>query len=224
MIVSTSAARSFDLVNRVGVAITSRPGQLHSAFLYRMDNSPPKLVHFGWHHRLMRGDPCDQYMWADIAELVDEDRRVLASYFSIIGGNDPHIPYGLKSEGIEFDPVTGELRPHPKGSGVTCATFMLAVLKALGHVVINSTDWPTDRPGDKEWQNRIVEMLERRYQEHAAAVRQDLPDVRFRPEEVVGATATKGWPHNFDAADTAGKEVLDDIATAGKAAGTSNGT
>ena len=217
MIVSTSVARSFDLVDHVGVAIMmSCPGQSHSAFLYRTDDAPPKLVHLGWHHILIRGDPSDRYMWADVEELVVEDRRHLASYLSTIGGNDPHIPYGLNSEGIEFDPVTGELRPHPEGSGVKCATFMLSVLKALGHIVLDPTDWPTDRPGDKEWQSRIVKKLEHTHPEHAEAVRQDLPCVRFRPEEVVGATATKGWPHNFEAAEAAGKQVLDDIATAGK--------
>jgi hypothetical protein len=95
---------------------------------------------------------------------------------------------------------------------------MLAVLKTLGHIVLNETNWPVGRPGDNEWQERIVNLLEDQYPEHAAAVRADLSCVRFRPEEVVGASAKDGWAHDFVAAEAAGSEVLADMAAAGKLA------
>lgn len=225
MIVCTSASRSFQLVEKVGVAIMNAGGgQLHSAFLFRIDQEPAHLLHLAWHHVLccapegQHSGPDERYMWANLAELDAENRRVLAGFLSTLGTLKPPVPYGFRSEGIDFDMATGKLRPHPEGRGVTCATFLLTILKIFGFFPINEETWPTNRPGDADWQQQIVDLLRVIAPEHAEAVRNDLTCARFRPEEVVGAVATAGWPHNFAEALVAGTDVLSDMRGAGKLA------
>ena len=217
MIVQTSSSRPFKLVNRVGVAITDHNGQRHVGFLFKIDDDGPYLLHLAWHYILRcapegEDDGLDEsYMWADLAELEDEPRRVVASFLSTIAERKPLIPYGLNAEGIEFDRRTGEIVSRPGGRGLTCATFLLSVMKTIGYDILDVSNWPTTRPGDAEWQGRILELLEPRAPEHADAVRRDLPCARFRPEEVTGAAATAGWPHNFVQAEKAAAEVLADM-------------
>jgi len=220
MIVWTSRSRPFQLVNRVGVAISDNNGQRHVGFLYKIDDKVPYLLHLAWHYMLRSAPegendgPNESYMWADVAELENEERRVVASYLSTIAELKPLIPYGLKAERITFDTKTGEIVCQPEGRGFTCATFLLSVMKTLGYNVVDESSWPDDRAGDAEWQERIIELLRRRAPEHADAVRRDLPCARFRPEEVTGASAKVGWPHNCAEAEAAGAEVLADMEAA----------
>jgi hypothetical protein len=153
-------------------------------------------------------------MWADLAELDAANRRVFASYLSVVGERKPSIPYGLNSEGISFDPNTGELLPHPDGRGLTCATFLLALMKTFGHTPIDESSWPISRPGDAEWRQWVVEELQKCSPQHADAVRRDQPCARFRPAEVVGASATNGWPHSCAEAESAAIEVITDLQAA----------
>jgi hypothetical protein len=57
MIVTPPSARPFSLVDRVGVAITSRGSILHVAFLVKMDEDEPFLLHLAWHHVLICAGP-----------------------------------------------------------------------------------------------------------------------------------------------------------------------
>jgi hypothetical protein len=220
MIVYTSAERPFDTLDRVGVAILSHDRGRHSGFVYRVDDGPVMLLHLAWHHKLIRRTPDEQgglndnYMWADLAELDAENRRYMVGYLSAVGGD--RIPYGLSSEGVEFDSDTSQLKPHPQGKGFTCSTFMLAVFAATHLKVIDPVGWPEGRPGDAEWQAYIVDQLAQEAGDHSLAVAADTGCVRFRPEEVVGASALPGWPHAFSSAEPAGAQVLSEMAAAGK--------
>jgi hypothetical protein len=220
MIVSTSVDCPFSWVNKVALAIRSfpgetSPGQRHVAFLYRLDDGSPKLVHLAWHHMLKRDDPEPEYMWADFAELVQEDRRVMAGFLSKIGTRGPLIPFGLAIEGIKFDLSTGELLDVPHGGGMTCATFVFVVLKVLGHEVVDLGGWPTDRREDVVWQTDIVDKLSKWAPQHAEAVKKNSSCVRLRPEEVVGASAAEGWSIDFSTAETLGVQVLAEMSLAG---------
>ena len=210
MIVSRCNLHPFEQVNRVGVAIMRHAGGLHCAFLCRPDDENPMLVHLAWHHELRRDAPDDRYLWADFAELEFEDRRALVAYLSLIDATGD-LPYGLNSEGISFDPNTGRLQPHPEGRGMTCATFILSVLRAFDHDVVDADTWVIGRPGDAEWQALIVGSLSQNYPEQAAAVAGDLGCVRFRPDEVVGSAARPGWPHDMAGAEALGAEVLSEL-------------
>ena len=195
-IVSCSSFRPFDTLDKVGVAILQHATGLHCGFIYSVDGGEPVLVHLAWHHKLCRQPPEPKYLWADIAELEREERRVFAGFLSVIGGITP-VDYALKSGGLLFDPVSGECAPHVPGQGFTCATFILAAFKSLGYTPILDDEWPTGRPGDTEAQAALVEGLRIDHPAHAALVACDIGCVRFRPEEVVGAAATGGWPHNL---------------------------
>jgi hypothetical protein len=92
---------------------------------------------------------------------------------------------------------TGEFFPPPLGKGLTCATFILAVLRGHGLLPVDETTW-LPRAEDVDWQTAIIEDLEASgaEQDHIEAVRNDIGAKRFRPAEVVGAVieADSHWP------------------------------
>ena len=70
-------------------------------------------------------------------------------------------------------------------SGLTCATFVLAVFASEGYNLINTTEWP-HRPEDEEWHKSIIDTLIyfKAEAEHIANVLSEKGCARFRPEEV----------------------------------------
>ncbi|HEY5741871.1 MAG TPA: hypothetical protein VIS99_04960 [Terrimicrobiaceae bacterium] len=69
--------------------------------------------------------------------------------------------------------------------------------------------WPSPRPGDLEWQEKILKYLERRASpEHIIRIKEDIGTVRFRPEEVAASAALKSIPAVFKDCEDAAVSVL----------------
>src|SRR5262249_27060853 len=89
-----------------------------------------------------------------------------------------------------FDPVTGRLT-LPEGRGLSCSTFVLVLFRSARFPLIDTTGWPITRPGDREAQEKILNILERTCPDpdHVEGVRQEIQKgcERVRPEEVAGA-------------------------------------
>jgi hypothetical protein len=94
--------------------------------------------------------------------------------------------------------------------GLTCATFVLAVFHQAGLPLVRYDSWPVNRPGDAEWQESIVNLLERTgaAPEHIAKVKTEIGAVRYRPEEVAGAATSVSIPAEFPSASERAQEIL----------------
>jgi hypothetical protein len=127
----------------------------------------------------------------------------------------PAIPYGFNAQGVVFDPATGDLLSRPEiGKGLTCATFITAILQVYRYSLADLSTWP-DRDQDREWEQDIIRFLTQfgASQEHIAAIRNDVGAKRLRPCEVVAAGFTPSdlWPLRFEAVAPIAQQVIDEL-------------
>lgn len=188
------ADRPIDATQFLAVAIGETDvDQRHIGILHRTKDKPPKLLHLEWHCRLKNDSAIPEKLTIWVAAAVPSRRqRQVATYCRRIwqmnakGG----VPYGFSPPNESFDPETATFLKGPTQFGLTCASFVLAVFHAAGVPLIEYTTWPADRPGDREWQEKILTYLEHRAEpEHINHVRSEIGAVRFRPEEVAASVA-----------------------------------
>jgi hypothetical protein len=125
------------------------------------------------------------------------------------------IPYGFSPPTDCLDADTGEFLIGTTRHGLTCASFVLAVFHRAGLPLVVYENWPTSRPGDREWQAKIMRVLERTGADraHVDAVRNEVGSVRFRPEEVAAAATASPLPADFKTASERGQQVLERLAS-----------
>lgn len=104
-------------------------------------------------------------------------------------GPNARVPYGVAYAGGVFDAGSGDyLRAEPAESGLTCATFILAIFESVSWPLVERASWPVDRAEDVAWRDHVITLLEQRgHTDQAERVRNDPACVRFRPTEVAGA-------------------------------------
>ena len=103
------------------------------------------------------------------------------------------IPYGTGYTGGVFGLVDGGyLRDVTRESGLTCATFVLALFESVDWALVDRASWPADPERCDRWREEVVSLLEQRgHVDQAERVRRDGACVRFLPTEVAGACL---WP------------------------------
>ncbi|WP_291997005.1 hypothetical protein [Candidatus Accumulibacter sp. ACC012] len=211
MAVNNPSEKPFPTDEMLGIAIgtPNSPNQRHIGFIYRLnEESDPRFCHLAWHHIL-----CDElyeppYLWG--ASALDQvNNTVMAAYVATLQQNSNVVNYGFSVDGLFFRD-DGQYVVQPIGRGLTCATFILVVLRRNGFELLKTDDWG-DRPGDAEWQNQIIEVLDRCAPEHAEAMKQDIGASRFRPEEVAGGMISEGIPLSLSDAEKLAGEILQDI-------------
>lgn len=197
-------------VEHVGAVIQRTPHGLHCGFVYQKADEGPRVLHLAFHHMLIDEIDHGAFRWVQLG-LDADNKLVLASQLSRVALAGSLIPYGINSDGVAFDADTGDLLPAPIGRGLTCATFMSAILKSFAHQVVDWHQWP-DRPEDVQWQQEIVRLLQdRAAREHVDAVAGDVGARRLRPDEIVGACSSSRWPVAFQDARTIADQILQDL-------------
>ena len=188
--------------------------QNHCGILYRLDSGEVRMLHLAFHFDL-RDEELRANYWCAPAGLELENQLVVAAFASTIANAKPNVPYGFDANGMVFDSGSGELLEAPAGRGLTCATFILALFRTLGFEPVDQETWPM-RPEDEIWQQQITQAMTQAgaSQDHIDAVTDNGRSRRFRPEEVVGTSATSDdeWSIDFDMARVIAQEVLDDLA------------
>lgn len=181
------------------VAVIRTPHDtLHAGILYR-DGSAVRVIHFAFDRELADVSPASGWHWVRISAVRDLEARQIAALCKVIlardreRGGEPNVPtgsiaYALRYNGGYFD-LRGGL--HLNGAtGISCATFILAVYRAHRIELLDLADWPLirDRPDDLEAARRYGDMLRRRGRaEQAQVVEEDTDARRYRVEEVVAA-------------------------------------
>ena len=218
MTVHRSNERPFSEVRALGVVVMPVPALspedqygLHSGLLYKIDDGSPRISHLAWHFRLRDDAASDPYLWADTA-LDENNSRFVAAWLASRQNSPSNIPYGIDAGGSCFDKATREFLPPPLGKGLTCATYIVAILKSLGFPLLLEETWPTDRTSDDSWQRAVIDALRNdgAGEDYVEATQKDVGAKRFRPSEVVGSATRAPWPVAFqDAAELAASVVAD---------------
>ncbi|MGA2292624.1 hypothetical protein, partial [Bradyrhizobium sp.] len=102
------------------------------------------------------------------------------------------------------------------GKGLTCATYIVAILKSLGFPLLLEDSWPIDRADDQLWQRAIIEELRKSgaEEDYIAVAQNDVGAKRYRPAEVVGSATNAAWPVVFSDATALAAAVLADVQAA----------
>lgn len=175
--------------------------QNHCGVLYQAPDGGVWIIHLAWNYNLRSSPAPQDYYWLPTT-LDESNQKLLAVLAERVRTADPAIPYGLDAEGITFDSESGAVNVGRPGKGLTCAVFVLALLRTHGLNLLAEGEWPAD--ANIVWQERIVAALRKESPEHADAVEADIGCTRFSPSEVVGASAIESWPVSFaDATDAA---------------------
>jgi hypothetical protein len=120
-----------------------------------------------------------------------------------------HVPYAFSPPNTCFDEATGRYLLGPTRMGLTCATFVLAIFDAARLPLVDYSSWPTHRPGDAEWQQKVISMLRGRVSHaHISAMERDVGGARYRPEEIAGAATVSPLPSAFSIAEARANAIL----------------
>ena len=193
---------------------TSQTDQRHCGIIYRLDSNTVKILHLAFHYDLRNHDYLGDYHWT-ATDLSTENQKFLAAYSLLVSAVAPQIPYGFDANGVIFDAVTGEIAPIPPGKGLTCSTFVLALLRTYGFLPVDADTWP-ERTEDEVWKEKIIGWMRQKgaSDDHIAAVVANKRSIRVRPEEVTGAMSENSslWSVEFARAIELAVQVLDELA------------
>lgn len=162
-----------------------------------------RVLHLGWHRTLLDQDLARATCGADrrprpatviaiaLDPLVDEALRVLAGRVARLHAGA--VAYGFGEVSAVFDRDTGEL--SEEDAAFTCATFVLAMLRSVGVVLVDASRWREPTEEDRHWQERIGEQLLDWIEAHhhgdlpraRERAGQDYGAKRYRPTDVAGA-------------------------------------
>lgn len=196
---------------QVGVMLSGTRRQRHVTLLYRESvGGPVEQIGFGWDCLITQGPVEGGGVWG-LMPLDEEEHAGLTAYLLRVAAvNDGRpIPYGLDAVGQEFDRAGAWAGRSLVG--LTCATFVKAVLLGFGRVILDDATWQL-RQDDTRWQGRIHQGLRNggASEEFLTAQEQNVGRVaRFRPEEVAAAAASEDIPLGFAQAEPRGREWVD---------------
>ena len=189
----------------------------HTGVLYqRAADGELRVLDLAFHFR-MRDEPADRWSGASVTPTLDSIQcELIATYCEMTASHLPRqsVPYALRYTDGRFDDgayVQGNDR------GLTCATFVLALVRAAtGLEMLDRSTWRA-RPEDEEAHRQLVETLEDWHQKgrvdraHVEGVRAEVGCMRYRPEEVAAASATDPRPVEYERAERAGTVVLAEL-------------
>lgn len=164
-----------------------------------------KVVHLAWHKKLrVDAVPGDLSLcWVcTTVDLPPSASKQAVGIVRAVASRLPHISYGINLIAAKGSfSARGEYRP-PKGSdGLTCATFVVEVLRAAAIPLVKSETWREDAK-NIDWGNTVCNELAKRNapQDHIDAVRKNISGLRMRPYEVAGAAnmPRANRPADFD--------------------------
>lgn len=190
------------------------PEQNHTGLFYRNDENFFRVLHLAFHFDLRDEEAKDDARCTPLS-LDPTNQEIVAVFAGRVRDAEPRIPYGITQEGDCFDRDGNYIR-GPLGSGLTCATFITSMFKALSLPMIDETSWVA-RAEDQAWRDKIVKVMEdlrEHYdidQNHIERVRSDPVACRIRPEEVAAAGTFAGWPARLEDIEELAKEIADSL-------------
>jgi hypothetical protein len=172
----------------------SRPGFQHLGVILRdPEDDNLRFFHLAWHHTL-REEPIDNrndLLWGEIPLPVERKEDLAVKAWLVRNSYlDNRIPYGFCAPNGFFDATTGRMILGPNQTGLTCATFVLALFHMAGVQLIDYASWEA-RPADVEFQRYVVQQLAGHADiEYINKVQGEVDGFRYRPEEVMASSIT----------------------------------
>ena len=198
---------------QVAIAVChSHFGSGHVGLGFHSAKSGPQVLHLAWHLRLEVHDiPAGlKTCWAAFAIAIPPmaSKQVVA-LVRAVARRGASISYGL-----DFLAARGSFSANgnykaPKGSdGLTCASFVVEVLRAAMVSLVNLPTWRSD-PLNVAWGNKVCSQLVAQGADHIEAVQKNVTGLRLTPFEVAGAAqlGAAAWPAEFDQVQAPAAEI-----------------
>jgi hypothetical protein len=202
------------------VAIAIGMDARHLALLFRFEvNEPMMVLHLAWEHDLRCEDVWPQmannYLGVTIDRGPMRSEAVADQCLNIVEANPGGLPYAFGDPSEAFD-ENHKFIPGNQRVGLTCASFVLAVLEQAGIRLVIREDWGEnyDDPQFYRWIIRALSGEIPGYPaanpDHVAAVRAQIAAgaIRYRPIEVAGAATSDSPPASFARAIGLGRDLL----------------
>jgi hypothetical protein len=148
-------ADPFASVERAGVAIRRVQNGFHMALLYRVKDAC-RLLHLTMDRGLQDIEPDDVYCWLPTG-LDKFNKLTLSAICRDIAEKaktSASVPYRFWYNGDYFD-ISGGYIADPN-AGLTCSTFILAVLRAIKIELVKVDEWPSAKGQDLTAQMQIT--------------------------------------------------------------------
>jgi hypothetical protein len=183
--------------------------QLHCGIVYRDVRGALQFLHLAWHHQLTN-EPLGQRTWV----AVQVEPVLVPTYTALcemMAENPPLIPYGFGRHGGQISAL-GKYIPGAPDHGLTCATFVLKLLRAYRLDLLQEASWPTRRE-DAAWHQEILAALAAGSADpdHVEAVRTQVGCARFRPDEVAASAASPPYPADFPSVTPVAQQIRTEL-------------
>ncbi|WP_289242038.1 hypothetical protein [Delftia sp.] len=137
----------------------------HLSFVYKTFNGV-KQLHLGFHRDLRWHDWRGKYHCYEFNGIDPIVQETFAEYLEALAaanfGEECNISYsGVYEDDLRYFDGDMKYVDNGLGSGLTCATFVLAVMKAFGLQLVRAESWPRDREQDRRWLDWILGELRR---------------------------------------------------------------
>ena len=205
---------------QIVIAVSKSPlGGGHLGIGFHSARNGPKILHLEWHRKLRAHSIPMELATCWIAsplKIPAGASKAIVALARAVATRGPAINYGINFVAARgsFDP-NGIYKP-PKGSdGLTCATFIVELLRAGKIDLVKSGDWKA-HPDNVAWANIVCNGLAKTDgvdQDHVDAVRRNINGLRMRPFEVAGAASLdpKCWPAEFDEVQIPAQHASDQL-------------
>jgi len=198
-----------------GEPVTHAVNQRHTGFVVNGGEGQLWLFDLAWHNHFRKGNTGLEYAFVR-AECLDEitAATIVGFLFALHDDTKGKIQYSVAYDDIRYFDGAKWVAGEP-GQGLTCATFVLEVLRHHGIEILATETWPRD--GNQEWQDRMILALPLTSEEFLAQCDISGQVARYRPEEVVGCAALCLFePITYEVARGAADDVVLELARLGK--------
>jgi hypothetical protein len=195
-----------------GVALLPNDGELqHCGLVYWDADENLCIVHLRDHLDMKKERLQEKYFCARAGCIKNKERRT-AIHAKLIAMKDRQlVHYGFRFEPESFDQEL-RVKKFAPGWGLTCASFVVAILHSVGVKVADLATWDPKRLGDEEWQNKFIGHLKSRYGEaYASSVEKFVPSIRVRPGEAGACVASADVPLSCRTAEKLAVAILEAI-------------
>lgn len=200
----------------IGVSHSSM-GAGHIGLAFHSAKNGPQLLHLAWHRKLeVDAIPSDlKTCWvSSVLGIPPSASKQLVAFVRAVATRGATINYAVDFIAAKGSfSANGTYKPPKNSNGLTCASFVVEVLRGGMIDLVKEKTWRAD-PANEVWGQAVCDELAKSTDpEHVALVRNSVNGLRLRPFEVAGAgqLSYKLWPAEFDTVQEPANTVVAEL-------------
>ncbi len=176
-------------IGDIAIGCSCSPSE-HAGLLYRRDGAV-RVLHLA-SHRTLVDEPATlttTFVWV-VPSLRPKQLPQIAAFCALAADAKPLLDYGFAyHEASLFSVMDATFVTAAGTTGLTCSTFVVAILRSCGVPLLAIKTWPQNDAIAVQTRT-VYDMAERRnadFPEEASRLRREIGSARFSPSQVAGA-------------------------------------